>query len=89
MRIKKGFALRTVMGQNIVLAEGNNADSYDKIITLNPSAAWLWGELKGRQFTTAEAAERLAAEYGIDPAQAREDADYIIGKMMEKGLIEE
>lgn len=89
MRIKKGFALRTVMGQNIVLAEGNNADSYDKIITLNPSAAWLWGELKGRQFTAAEAAERLAAEYGIDPTQAREDADYIIGKMMEKGLIEE
>lgn len=89
MRIKKGFTLRTVMGQNIVLAEGNNADSYGKIITLNQSAAKLWEELKGRQFDVDDAAGILVATYGIDPAQAREDAAYILGKMTEKGLTEE
>lgn len=89
MRIKKGFTLRTVMGQNIVLAEGNNADSYGKIITLNQSAAKLWEELKGRQFDVDDAADILVATYGIDPAQAREDAAYILAKMTEKGLTEE
>ena len=35
MKIKKGFTLRTVMGQHVILAEGNNADSFGKMITLN------------------------------------------------------
>ena len=89
MKIKKGFTLRTVMGQNVVLAEGNNADNYGKLITLNSSAALLWEKLKGREFDVEDAARMLVEAYGIDAQQAREDAGYILGKMMEKGLLEE
>ncbi len=89
MKIKKGFTLRTVMGQNIVLAEGNNADSFGKIITLNSSAAMLWNELKGKDFTTEDAANLLVGKYGIDPTQALADATYIIGKMSEKSLLDD
>ncbi len=88
MKIKKGFTLRTVMGQNIVLAEGNNADSYGKMITLNDSAAMLWEALKGKQFGVEDAAKLLEDKYGIDHAQALADAEYIIGKMTEKGLVD-
>lgn len=88
MKIKKGFALRTVMGQNIVLAEGNNADSFGKIITLNESAAMLWQKLKGKSFEVADAANLLVAEYGIDREQALADAAYIINLMAEKGLLD-
>lgn len=88
MRIKKGFTLRSVMGQNIILAEGNNSDDFGKIITLNESAAALWEALKGKSFEPADAAEILTATYGIDPATALEDANYILNRMVEKGLIE-
>ncbi|MDE7443585.1 MAG: PqqD family protein [Muribaculaceae bacterium] len=88
MKIKKDFTLRTVMNQQIVMAEGNNADSFGKILKLNPSAAMLWEELNGKSFEIEDAANLLVAKYGIDHAQAVEDATYIINLMTEKGLIE-
>lgn len=88
MRIKKGFTLRTVMGQNIILAEGSNSDTFGKIITLNASAAMLWERLSGKSFDVGYAADQLVAEYGIDRSQALADAAYIIGLMDEKGLID-
>ncbi len=88
MKIKKGFTLRTVMGQNVVLAEGNNSDSFGKMITLNKSAAMLWEALKGKSFEVADAAALLVKHYGIDPAQAQADATYITDLMAEKGLLD-
>lgn len=88
MKIKKGFTLRTVMGQNIVLAEGNNADTFGKIITLNPSATMLWNELKGKSFEREDAADLLVATYGIDRGQALADATYFVDLMMAKGLLD-
>lgn len=88
MKIKKGFTLRTVMGQNIVLAEGNNSDSYGKIIKLNESAAMLWDGLRGKSFDVEYAAGLLTKNYGIDRERALSDAAYIIGLMDEKGLID-
>lgn len=89
MKIKKDFTLRTMMGQNIVLAEGKNADSFGKLISLNESAAYLWTELKGRSFEADDAATLLVKKYGIDDNTALEDARYIINLMVEKGLIED
>jgi len=89
MKIKKGFTLRSVMGQNIVLAEGNNSDTFGKIITLNASAAMLWEKLKGKSFDAADAADLLVATYGIDREQALSDATRIIDLMTEKGLLDE
>lgn len=87
MKIKKGFTLRTVMGQNVILAEGNNSDSYGKIITLNASAAMLWEELKGKTFEIEDAANLLITHYSISRDQALADATYIINLMTAKGLL--
>lgn len=88
MKIKKGFTLRTVMGQNVVMAEGNNADNYGKLITLNSSATKLWEELKGKTFKPEDAANILVKTYGIDQTQALQDATEILTLMTEKGLLE-
>ncbi len=88
MKIKKGFTLRSIMGQNVVLAEGSNADTFGKMITLNSSATMLWDALLGKDFEVDDAARLLVEKYGIDPTQAREDAEYIINLMKEKGLID-
>lgn len=88
MKIKKGFTLRSVMGQNVILAEGNNADSYNKIITLNSSATMLWEELKGKTFDVDDAANLLVDRYGIARDEALADAAHILNLMTEKGLLE-
>ncbi len=81
--------MRSVMGQNVVLAEGKNADTFGKMITLNSSAAMLWENLKGKSFEVSDAADLLVSRYGLDRSQALEDAGHIIGLMAEKGLLEE
>ncbi len=87
MKIKKGFTLRTVMGQNIILAEGANADTYGKIITLNESGAMLWKALESKEFDTDTAATLLVETYGIDPAQARADATRFLDLLAQKSLL--
>lgn len=88
MKIKKGFTLRSVMGQNIVLAEGANADSFGKIIALNESATYLWEQLIKKSFTEEDAASLLVERYGIPREQALADATRILTLMTEKGLLE-
>ncbi len=81
--------MRTVMGQNVVLAEGNNADSFGKMITLNSSAAMLWNELSGKSFETEDAAGLLVARHGIGRDGADADATRFIQLMADKGLLEQ
>lgn len=88
MKIKKGFTLRTVMDQSVVMAEGSNSDSFDKLISLNPTATVLWNELKGKTFDEQTAADVLVARFGIDREQALSDAGYFINKMADKGLLD-
>ncbi len=89
MRIKKDFTLRTVMGQNVVMAEGNNADSYGKLLTLNSSATMLWEALKDRAFDTADVARLLQEHYGLDAEEAQHDAAHFVDLLRSKGLVEE
>ena len=42
MRIKKGFVLREVCGENVIIGEGLEAINFGKMLALNASAAWLW-----------------------------------------------
>ena len=42
MKIKKGFVLRDICGENIIVAEGKENIDFTKIISMNESAALLW-----------------------------------------------
>ena len=41
MRIKKGFVLRELVGQKIVTGEGLEQIDFNKLVSLNSSAAYL------------------------------------------------
>ena len=42
MKIKKGFLLRQLDGENMVVAVGEAGRSFSGVIRLNDSAAWCW-----------------------------------------------
>ena len=46
MKIKKGFVLRDICGENIIVAEGKENIDFTKIISMNESAALLWEGVK-------------------------------------------
>ena len=74
MKIKKGFVLREICGENIVAAEGLENISFNKLISLNATAAFLWKKVADKEFTPEEMAEYLIEQYGIDMALALKDA---------------
>lgn len=87
MRIIDGFRLRYVMGQATVIGEGVGQVNFNRLITLNATAAFLWRSVEGRDFDEEMLAELLVEEYGIDAELARKDADAIASQWREVGLI--
>lgn len=88
MRLVEGFRLRDVMGQATVIGEGVGQVNFNKLITLNESAAYLWKSVEGKEFDVQTLAGLLVDEYGIDMELAGKDAEAILGQWTEIGLAE-
>ena len=88
MKIKTGFVLREMCGENIVAAEGLENINFNKLISLNESAAYLWKELEGKEFTIEEMAELLIARYGIDKELATKDSSNLCDAWIKAGIAE-
>ena len=88
MKIVDGFRLRDVMGQATVIGEGVNQVNFNKLITLNSSAAFLWKAIEGKEFDVETLKSLLMDEYGIDAQLAKKDAESIAKQWSEAGLVE-
>ncbi len=88
MKIIKGFKLRKVAGEMIVSGESIAQINFNKLIALNESAAYLWGEVAESDFTVERLAELLVAKYEIDFQRALADATAVARSWAEVGLVE-
>ena len=87
MKIVEGFILRDVMGQATVIGEGVDQVNFNKLITLNNTAAYLWREVEGKDFDASVLAQLLVKEYGIDEELAQKDSAAILDQWTEVGLV--
>lgn len=88
MKIKDGFVLREICGENIVEGEGLEHINFNKLISLNSSAAFLWKQLTGKEFSTEDMADLLVAKYGIDKELALKDSETLCNAWAEAGIAE-
>lgn len=88
MKIKNGFVLREMCGENIVTAEGIENINFNKLISLNATAAYLWEALAGKDFTTEDMAGLLVERYGIDMELALKDSENLCNAWKDAGVIE-
>jgi hypothetical protein len=88
MRIKKGFKLREIMGEFAVIGEGLEQVNFNKIISLNSTAAYIWKEIEGRDFDADMVADLLLAKYDVEKERAISDATALVQKLVENGLTE-
>lgn len=89
MRIKEGFVLRNIVGESVVIGEGLAQINFNKMVCLNSSAAYLWKEVEGKEFSKEDLASLLVKEYEIDEELAAKDAATIAQKWIEAGVVEE
>jgi hypothetical protein len=88
MKIIEGFRLRDIMGQPTVIGEGVNQVNFNKLITLNETAAFLWKQMEGKEFDENMLTEILMEEYSIARELAEKDVKVIVKQWIELGVIE-
>ena len=89
MKAKKGFNLREICGERILIAEGKENIDFSKVISMNESAAYLWNKLQDKEFTTADMARLLTEEYEVNDATALHDAQALAKSWIEAGICED
>lgn len=89
MRINQGFELREMCGEQIIIATGVANIDFSKVISLNESAAWLWKQVEGKEFTPETLAALLMEEYDVDEATALADARNLADLWMREGVVAE
>lgn len=89
MRIKKGFKIRKIAGESVIVAMGDLNVNLTKIITLNATSEWLYNELQNREFTVDTVADLLTEEYEVEREVALTDGAKWIESVTNAGLIEE
>ena len=88
MKTVEGFRLRPLGAEFIVTSESIKQVNFNKMISLNESAAYLWREVEGRDFSVEDLADLLVARYEIDRETALKDSDAIAQKWLEAGIVE-
>ena len=89
MKIKKGFVLREVCGEHVIIGEGLGAINFGKMLALNESAAWLWKQaVEMGDFTLEALAEKLCQEYEVSAEEALQDVTEMIGEWQRVNVVE-
>ena len=88
MKTKKGFNLREVCGEFIIVAEGIENIDFSRIISMNEPSAYLWQKVQDKEFDEDLLTNLLLEEYEVDEATARSDAKALVEKWLEAGIIE-
>jgi hypothetical protein len=87
MRTKKGFRLRELGGDYILIGESVELVNFNNIITFNEAAAYLWQKVQGKDFDVNTLTQLLLNEYEVTEDIAREDAQATIDDWKEIGII--
>lgn len=88
MKAKKGFTLRSVCGENVIVSEGKENIDFSNLICPNESSAYLWKNIQGKDFTAEDLATLLTAEYEVDYDTALRDSVNLMQQWMEAGIVE-
>lgn len=88
MKTKKGFNLRQVCGENVIVAEGAENIDFSSIISMNESSAYLWNNIQGKEFDKNNLVELLTQEYDVDADTAAKDVEALVAQWLKAGIIE-
>lgn len=86
MKIKKGFVLRDIAGQAMVIATGEASKNFNGMIKLNQTGKQVWQGVSDG-LTAEEIARGLSSEYSISEEKALADVNGMIERMEKAGFL--
>ncbi len=89
MRIKEGFELKNIHGQNIIVCDGETVKDFTRSIALSSTSSFLWSKLKEGEKTKEELLGLLLDNFDISTVLALNDIDVFVKTLKKDGIIEE
>lgn len=88
MKLKKDYLLRQVANTWVVLPLGTAEISFDGMMKLNHSGAFLWKQLEQeKEFESL--VDALTMEYEVSRDQAETDVEEFLEKLIKAGCVQE
>lgn len=87
MRIIEGLRLRPLGKQYIIMAENVKQVDFNRMVSMNATAAFLFQEVQDCEFSTETLTELLMNECEIGREQAAHDAAVTIDEWKQAGII--
>lgn len=86
MKLNEALVLRQVGGEYMIVNPFTDTVDMTQVFSLNDTAAWLWQQLEGKEFTAQEVADLLCGEYEVDKETALADAEELCTQWKESGM---
>jgi len=78
MKLREELVLRQLGDDCVIVDSCRGVMDFSKVYTLNETAAFLWKELHGRDFSHADMVELLLDKYNVEKELAESDAKYLM-----------
>ncbi len=90
MKIKNGFVLEKVGGAYIAVAVGDRTNTFNGVVRLNGTGAFIWNLLVEREYTREEIVEKIVEAYeGVSADDVTDGVRAFEEKLRAAGIIEE
>ena len=87
MKINPELTLREMAGEYIIVNPFSDTVDMTQIDTMNETAARLWQQMEGKEFTAEDIAEALCEEYEVDKETALFDANELCTEWRKAGFL--
>lgn len=81
--------MRSICRERIIVPESSKLVNFNKMISLNSTAAYLWENIQDKEFTPETLAALLTEKYEVSAEQALADSKAIAAKWIEAGIVSE
>lgn len=88
MKIKNGFIVRRVAGQNVALATGEAGKDFNSMIKLNGTALDIWNGID-QGLSETEIADLITEKYDVDSEKALSDVKSFTARLSGLGIVED
>lgn len=89
MKLNNDLILRQVKDEYLIINPFSETVDMTKVYTLNETAAWLWQQMEGKEFTTEDLTQAMLDEYEVDEDTARKCADDLAKQWLTTGMATE
>ena len=86
MKLKEGFILRSVAGNNVVIPTGKRTLDLNGMITLNETGAFIWRQLE-QDADEEQIVAAILESYDVEPERAAKCVKTFLEKLREVGCL--